>query len=258
MFLFIQVGAAQDAAGCKDSPLITRFPGATIVSCTDKPDDVGSLPMGSGKPDKKVEGEFHRVAYRVPSTVSKAQVVRNINTALHTAGYIFDYDSGGYGDLTVHMGKTWIYESVGGGGQYEQIVVIETKLEQLVTANAAELSSGLTSNGHAVVNGILFDTGKADIKPESADALKEVVKVLQQDPKLKLYVVGHTDNVGALAGNMELSRQRAAAVVRELTTKYSVAAVRLQAYGDGPYAPVTSNDTEDGRAFNRRVELVKQ
>ena len=106
MVLFIQVGEAEDAAGCKDSPLITRFPGAIIASCTDKPDDVGTFPMGSGKPDKKVEGEFHGVAYRVPSTVSKPQVVRNINTALHASGYTFDYDSGGYGDLTVHMGKT--------------------------------------------------------------------------------------------------------------------------------------------------------
>jgi outer membrane protein OmpA-like peptidoglycan-associated protein len=109
-----------------------------------------------------------------------------------------------------------------------------------------------------VVNGILFDTGKSEVKPESAPALQEVVKLLQQDAKLKLYVVGHTDNVGALAGNMELSRLRAAAVVHELTTKYAVTAERLQSFGDGPYAPVTSNETADGRTLNRRVEIVKQ
>jgi outer membrane protein OmpA-like peptidoglycan-associated protein len=77
-------------------------------------------------------------------------------------------------------------------------------------------------------------------------------------PNLKLYVVGHTDNVGGLAANLELSRRRAAAVVQALTTQYGVAAGRLQAYGAGPYAPVASNDSEDGRALNRRVDLVKQ
>jgi outer membrane protein OmpA-like peptidoglycan-associated protein len=75
---------------------------------------------------------------------------------------------------------------------------------------------------------------------------------------LKLYVVGHTDNVGVLATNVELSRRRAAAVVQVLTSQYGVDAGRLLAYGDGPYAPLASNDSEDGRMLNRRVELVKQ
>jgi outer membrane protein OmpA-like peptidoglycan-associated protein len=87
--------------------------------------------------------------------------------------------------------------------------------------------------------------------------LTEIAKLLEQDPKLKLYVVGHTDNQGTLDMNMDLSRQRADAVVKVLTTKYSVAAARLHTLGDGPSAPVASNDTEEGRAKNRRVELVK-
>src|ERR1039458_1472631 len=244
------------AQDCKDSPLITRFPGSTFRGCVDKADEVATFPMGPGKPAKKVEGEYHSVNYRGPDSASATQLIRNFTTALKAEGYTFDYDSG-TGDFVVHQGKTWIHIQVGGGG-YEQTVVIETALTQDVVANAAALSSGLTTNGHAVVNGILFDTGKADVKPESDAALKEVVKLLQQDPKLKLYVVGHTDNVGALSANMELSRQRAAAVVRELTTKYGVASDRLQPYGDGPYAPVTSNGSADGRALNRRVELVKQ
>lgn len=70
--------------------------------------------------------------------------------------------------------------------------------------------------------------------------------------------MGHTDNVGTLASNMDLSRRRANAVAQVLTTNYKVAAARLSAQGDGPNAPVASNDTEDGRAKNRRVELVAQ
>ena len=116
------------------------------------------------------------------------------------AGYTFDYDSGDYGDFTVHMGKTWIMEEVSGGG-YRQTIVIETQLTQDVMADAVALSRCLTTSSHAVVNGILIDTGKAAVKPESAPALQEVVKLLEQDPKLKVYVVDHTDKIGALAAN---------------------------------------------------------
>jgi outer membrane protein OmpA-like peptidoglycan-associated protein len=139
-----------------------------------------------------------------------------------------------------------------------KLIVIETQLTQDVVANAAELSTGLAGSGHTVVNGILFDPGKAEIKPESAPALQEVAKLLKQDANLKLYVVGHTDNVGSLAANMDLSKRRTAAVVQLLITQYGTTADRLQPYGNGPYAPLASNDTEDGRIANRRVELVKQ
>lgn len=105
---------------------------------------------------------------------------------------------------------------------------------------------------------IYFDTGKAEVKPESDAALEEIAKLLQQNPQLKLYVVGHTDNAGTWASNMDLSRRRANAVTQVLSTKHGVEAARLSPQGDGPTAPVASNDTEEGRANYRRVELVKQ
>jgi outer membrane protein OmpA-like peptidoglycan-associated protein len=156
------------------------------------------------------------------------------------------------------MGKTWILIEVSGGGWYHETIVVTKDVDTEVVANAAALSGGLTGNGHVVVNGILFDTGRTDVKPESAAALTEVAKLLKANPKLKVYIVGHTDNVGALAANMDLSKRRAASVVQSLTTKYGVPAAQLDAIGDGPSAPVSSNDSEDGRALNRRVELVKQ
>jgi outer membrane protein OmpA-like peptidoglycan-associated protein len=249
---------AKDADGCKDSPLISRFPGSIISSCKQADDDVYSFEMGPGKPVKKIEGKFFYIHYNYPKTATKPQVLRNLKTALKTAGYIMDYDSGDYGDFYVHLGKTWIYVGVSGGFWYDETIVVETTLTQDVVANAAALDSGLTASGHTVVTGILFDTGKADVKPESAPALQEVAKLLKQHPTLKVYVVGHTDNVGALAANIDLSKRRAAAVVLALTTQYGVAAARLQAYGDGPYAPIASNHTEDGKTLNRRVELVEQ
>jgi hypothetical protein len=257
MLLAAGVCAAEDAEGCKDSPRIGRFPSSVITSCKDKADEAFGFTLDNGG-KKNLEGEFHQIEYRFPNTASKAQVVRNLNTALRKAGYTMVYDSGDYGDFTGHMGKTWIQIEIGGGGDILETILVETALTQDVVANAAALSSGLTGSGHTVVNGILFDTGKADVNPESAPALEEVAKLLKGDAKLKLYVVGHTDNVGVLAANMDLSKRRAAAVVQLLISQYGVAAGRLQAYGDGPYAPLASNDTEDGRTVNRRVELVKQ
>jgi OOP family OmpA-OmpF porin len=254
-----QACVAQDAPGCKDSPLVSRFPGSVLVACNDKADDAFKFDnLGPKKESKTIEGELHHNEYTYPKTASKAQVVRNMNTALRNAGYTFDYDSGAYGDFSVHKGNIWIAEFINTNYTYEQTIVTETALTQDVVADAAALSSGLTGSGHAVVNGILFDTGKADVKPESAAALGEVAKLLKQDPSLKLYVVGDTDNVGAFAANVELSRRRALAVAQALTAQYGIAADRLVAYGDGPTAPVASNDTEDGRALNRRVEVVKQ
>ena len=250
-----------DAKGCKDSPLISRYTGSVIAGCNDKAFDGYDFTITVDKQQKtkRVEGIMHQNNYNWPrDTASKTQVVHNLNNALKAAGYTFDYDSGEYGDFTVHMGKTWLMEEVSGGGSYKQTIVVEKGMTQEVVANAAALSGGLTGNGHVVVNGILFDTGKADVKPESAPALQEVAKMLKANPTLKVYVVGHTDNVGVLAANIDLSKRRAASVVDALTTQYGISASRLQPYGDGPYAPIASNDAEDGRALNRRVELVKQ
>lgn len=248
--------AAQDAKGCKDSPLITRMPGSTIIRCDDKDFEQDDFPLDGNK-KKHLEGEYHHLAYAPKQGETPIHAYRNIEAALKQAGFTVDYENSP-NLLTAHHGTTWYYLAMHNNGGYEQVIMTEKQMVQEMTANAAALSSGLASNGHAVVNGILFDTGKAEVKPESAPALAEVVKLLKQDPKLRIYVVGHTDNVGTLTANVELSRQRAAAVVRELTTKYGVAASSLQAFGNGPYAPVTSNDSEDGRALNRRVELVKQ
>ena len=120
------------------------------------------------------------------------------------------------------------------------------------------LNKDLDRVGHVAVYEILFDTGKADLKPASGGALKEIAALMAKSPTLKLYVVGHTDNVGTLAQNLDLSKRRAQAVVTALTTTYKVAPARLQSDGVGPLTPVASNGEEAGRAKNRRVELVKQ
>jgi outer membrane protein OmpA-like peptidoglycan-associated protein len=128
----------------------------------------------------------------------------------------------------------------------------------MVTVDAAAMAKDISATGRVALYGIYFDTDKADIKPESQPALEEITKLLKQDPALKLFVVGHTDNVGAHDYNLGLSERRAAAVVKALTTKHGIAAARLKPAGVGMLSPVAPNDSEQGRAKNRRVELVKQ
>lgn len=128
----------------------------------------------------------------------------------------------------------------------------------LVTVDAAAMAKDLAATGHVALYGIHFDTNSAEIRPESEPTLLEMAKLLKQDASLRLYVVGHTDNVGGYDANMALSQRRADAVVRALTAKHGIDARRLRGVGVGLVAPVASNDSEEGRAKNRRVELVRQ
>jgi outer membrane protein OmpA-like peptidoglycan-associated protein len=96
------------------------------------------------------------------------------------------------------------------------------------------------------------------VKPESKPTLDAIAQLLTKNNELLLYVVGHTDDTGAGTANLELSRQRAAAVVAELTGSYKIAPTRLQAQGVGPFAPAANNTSDAGKQKNRRVELVKR
>ena len=139
------------------------------------------------------------------------------------------------------------------------IVVAPQAMEENMTLlNAGDMSKSLADTGKVALYGINFDTDKDTLRADSDPTLKEIAKLLTANRTLNLRVVGHTDNQGTADHNLDLSRRRAAAVVRELTTKYAIAASRLDSFGCGLYAPTASNDSEDGRAKNRRVELVKR
>jgi outer membrane protein OmpA-like peptidoglycan-associated protein len=155
--------------------------------------------------------------------------------------------------------EIWAYIHIDTNAESFHLTIVEKQaMTQEIVADAKFMADGLHTSGHVALYGIHFDFNKADIKPESGPALKEIASLLRSDPKLRLYVVGHTDNVGGYEYNMRLSQTRAEAVVKELVNKHEIAAARLTSGGAGPLAPVASNDTEEGRAKNRRVELVKQ
>jgi outer membrane protein OmpA-like peptidoglycan-associated protein len=249
---------AEDAEGCKDSPLVTRFPGSTINSCENKEFDQFEMPVGKNKDGetttKTFEGEFHSWDYATRDGLSEIQVYRNFQTALKAAGFTIDYEASP-DTLTAHKGNAW-YMLESKGTFYYQTIVLTKDLQQEVAADASSLQNEIDKTGHVAVYGIHFATGQATIQPDSEKTLTEIAKLLTGSPALKLRVEGYTDNVGQAVANQSLSEKRAQAVVAWLTS-HGVAAARLAAKGLGPANPVADNSTEDGRAENRRVELVK-
>ncbi len=128
--------------------------------------------------------------------------------------------------------------------------------QNMIAVSAKEMSDAMTTTGRVALYGIFFDTGKADIKPESKAALTEIANLMKSQPQLKLHVVGHTDSQGSIDSNFDLSKRRAFAIKAVLASQYGVAEARTAAHGVAHLAPIASNNDEAGRAKNRRVELV--
>lgn len=253
----------KDARGCQDHPAFTRMPGSWIHSCTVKDFDAHAFVTGPGK-TVSVEGRLTQLRYypqaAATSKPSELQIRRNFENAVRAqGGTVGPTDKGRQTLKLVKDGQElWVELTAEFTGKYGLTIVERKAMAQDVVANADALAGDLKATGHVAVYGILFDTGKAELRPESAQALGEVVRLLQADPGLRLHVVGHTDSVGSPESNLKLSQERAEAVLKALVRQHGIAADRLRPFGNGPFAPVASNEEEEGRAKNRRVELVKQ
>src|SRR5947209_4887276 len=255
--LIAQEDAPQDAENCKDSPIITRMPGSTIHSCENKEFEQVKMPGKNADGEvieKTLEGEYHSWDYGTREGVSEIQVFRNFETALKQSGLKIVYEDPP-GTIVANKGDTW-YMLENSGSYYHQTLLTVKGMQQEVTADASSIADELSKSGHVALYGIHFETGKATILPDSETVLSEIAKMLQQNADVKVSVEGHTDNVGSAASNQALSEKRAQAVVAWLTS-HGIAASRLAAKGWGSSKPVEDNTTEDGRAKNRRVELVK-
>lgn len=139
-----------------------------------------------------------------------------------------------------------------------RVTVIETAQGQApqFAVDAGEMETTIANQGSVPLYTVLFEPDGTDILPGSEAALEEVSRLLSDHPDLQLYVVGHTDAAGSLQQSLDLSQRRATALVAALVDRYGIDASRLEAHGVGPLAPLASNQTEDGRALNRRIELV--
>jgi outer membrane protein OmpA-like peptidoglycan-associated protein len=154
-----------------------------------------------------------------------------------------------------------IYLGEADRGNVAVVRVVETKemeTGKIQFINATQMDAAIADTGSVSVYGILFDFDKDVIKPESKPQLDEIADLLNAKPDLKLKIVGHTDDKGTPEYNLDLSQRRAANVVVALTSEYGIEADRLSSKGAGMTEPIDTNDTDEGRAMNRRVELVTQ
>jgi outer membrane protein OmpA-like peptidoglycan-associated protein len=277
--------AQRDAEGCKDHPLFTRFPGTYLSGCEKSQFDMRAFPTGAPKGDQttpvEVEGAVHWFQYNAVEgtpTPSGLQFMRNFENATKAGGGTIEgryqgwckayYDPErmprmGNGCLSnaltmkfMRGGKeTWAFLQASDNEGYFVMTIVEREaMKQDVAVN--ELVDKLAKDGFVALY-INFDTGKATIKPDSSKTLDDAAAALKASPALRVEVAGHTDNAGTPEANLKLSQDRAQAVMAALVAR-GVAAGRMTAKGYGQTAPVGDNRTEQGRAQNRRVELVKK
>ncbi len=265
LFLFaISLAHAQapapDAKGCQESKVLSRIPGCRIANC--KVSDYGVADMRVGKDvrqKKTVEGVYELINFRCPAGTSGIQVARNAEAALKAAGYnilFTDNYSNVRFTVTAQNGPQWVMVYAA-GIDYTLTTVKAKDLDQQMQATGADgWAQQINQTGRVSIYGINFDTGKATIRPDSEPVLTEVVTLLQKQPDWYLMVAGHTDNVGTDAVNTPLSQQRAQAVIVWLGAK-GIDKARLTPAGFGARKPLADNATEDGKAKNRRVDLIK-
>ncbi|MCW5684176.1 MAG: OmpA family protein [Pseudolabrys sp.] len=283
----------RDVPGARDYPGIGRFGGSVVTGYDVKDFDAARMqaaPFKDGKATdaRRIEGRVTRIAYRTGAGPSILEVSRNFETQLAKAGFetLVACDTDACGGIpfseaidALPMPQMWVdgfnfryfagRKAEAGRETFAAVVVSENNGEitaQLTVAvtgaiadkmvDAAAMAKGLGESGHIALYGIYFDTDKTVVKPQSKPTLDEIAKLLRAQPTLNVVIVGHTDSQGTYDYNMSLSQRRAAAVAAALVSGYGIAQARLRTAGVGYLAPVGSNASEDGRALNRRVELV--
>jgi OmpA-OmpF porin, OOP family len=261
-----------DVPKSKDHPLLTRYPDSRIVEYSHNFNAVEFAVSGKpvGEPQRKtIEGDTTSILYfhnNIDKQPSALQVIRNYENAIKSIGGEVVYErlprdgDGGEVTLKVATGGKEVWVRVEPGifsaptQSYTLKIVEVAAMQQVVTAN--KLLDELNKNGFIALY-INFDTGKADLKADGQATAKEIIAMLKASPALRISIEGHTDNVGQPAANKTLSENRAKSVMAAIVAG-GIDAKRLSAAGFGQEKPIADNRGEEGRAKNRRVELVKK
>lgn len=302
---------AQDAKGCKDHPVITRYPGAQLAWCEEQNHVEYAIARGPVTGYKQIDawtevtGKRTRLYYSIKGTTSLRDIYLNYQNALKSSKTVIlaqgtqekstSPEVGSRTFLGIHIGRNELPSSAGikllngsatsagsfyiagsmsaggvpmhvvvSGAHYsnEEKLVLVDIIEEVgidtdkVKVDAEWMKQQIEAYGKVAINDILFDTDKATVQAGSLPIIGEIARLLKLMPELKVFVVGHTDMTGTLEHNLDLSKRRAAEVVRLLTSEHGIVAARLDAHGVGPLVPVSTNKTEAGKQLNRRVELV--
>jgi len=268
LFLLSVTSFAQESE-YKDTPYFSGMPNYMITDAQDIEFD--SYNFFNGKNCNTVEGKKFTRIYALKEDAQKSsglQISRNYANAIKSMEGTVLYDgepqdaecsdNNGRQMLTGKIVKDgneiWVELLPSDGGEYYLTVVVKEAMKQDVTANA--MLDSLNKKGFIALY-INFDTGKYTIKSESRPIIAQIVEMLKANPELKISVEGHTDNVGNPKSNKTLSEERAKSVVSAIVAE-GIDAKRLSSTGHGQDKPIADNKTEEGRAKNRRVELVKK
>lgn len=249
----------------KDNPSVPRFPGMVMEFGRATDFDAFEFPISGDGKTQRAEGKSWEFTYNLKEGArqpSPLEVVRNYANQFSARGGKVLYQLPDATEATMMMplgaGQRWLHLLINNGGEQILMNIIETAaMEQKVEFSADQIAAQVAATGRITLRGILFDTAKTDIRPESNTLLDEVAGMMRKSADVRFQVEGHTDNVGNKASNLTLSRGRAASVKAALESR-GIAADRLGSEGFGDTRPVASNDTEEGRSQNRRVELVRR
>jgi OmpA-OmpF porin, OOP family len=253
----------------KDTPWFSGMPNFYIYAAEDV--EFGSYNFFNGKNCTTVEGKKLKRTYSLKEDAQKSsviQIMRNYSNAIKSMGGTVIYEGmpqnaecAENNGINMVVGKAvkdgnelWVEAVTLGGDDFYLTIVLKELMKQDVTAS--NMFEALNRDGHIALY-INFDTGKSVVKPESQPIIEQIVQMLKSKPDLKIGVEGHTDNVGTPATNKTLSEARAKSVVSAIVAQ-GITAERLSPAGYGQDKPIGDNNTEEGRAKNRRVELVKK
>jgi outer membrane protein OmpA-like peptidoglycan-associated protein len=254
----------------KDTPYFSGMPDYRITEAEDQ--DFAAYQFFNGKGCNTIEGSKYFRSYTLSDEAkrkSDLQISRNYANAVKNMGgtVIFQGECSGsdcaencgyhmiIGKVVKEGNELWLeVVPFNAGGDYYLTVIVKSAMKQEVSAG--DMLTALNTQGRIALY-INFDTGKSTIKPESQPIIEQIVQMLTDNPDLMINIEGHTDNVGSPKLNMTLSQERAKSVMTEIIDQ-GIDATRLSAVGYGQDKPVADNTTEEGRAKNRRVELVKK
>lgn len=293
---FAAPALAVDVEGSSDYPEIGRYEGSEIVLYRTESYGSTTIATGpvQKKSDAEgtsltIEGDITRIVYHIPEGFSALEVFRNLESRVQEAGYQIIVSGGPdvfenytfryqhpveklqeisisgtlwYLSATKQVGEGTTHLSIlvspysGGGGQRARLVAVTTKAMENRMLDAEEMRASLVQSGRVALYGIYFATDSAEIQAESSETLREIARLMEENPELNIIVVGHTDNQGSWDYNMDLSQRRAASVAASLSSDYGINSERLRSAGVGYLAPAATNTTVEGRQLNRRVELV--
>ena len=263
----LPVFAQQDAEGCKDSPMFPkRMPNYLISECKSNYNEADFNVSANGYNIEHKEGTMTVIRYDFNNESgqqkpSALQILKNYENAVKSIGGVKVFQSaeeaiGTYKLMKDGKETAWVKIECGGNDNsdfYSLTIIQLEEMKQEVTSE--DILTALNAQGHIALY-INFETGKSEIKAESQKIIDQIFDMLTANPTLKISIEGHTDNVGSPASNQTLSDNRAKSVMSNLLAK-GIDKTRLTAKGLGQTKPIAENTSEDGKAKNRRVEIVK-